>query len=128
MRRDLPGPLGRGAITSLCPAYATRGVERLDALQRLEVVGQRIGPRSRIQADRRRDAGEDRVARDQHPVTEEDDVPVRMAAQHQHAPPVHLVAVVEELRIAHPMHSVDQARRLAQHRVDLPLGIPCETQ
>ena len=71
---------------------------------------------------------EDRVAGDQDPVAKQHDVPVRVAAQHEHAPAVDLVAVLEELRVAHPMHRVDEAGRLAQHRVDLlarhPVGDP----
>jgi hypothetical protein len=57
-----------------------------------EVVPQRLGARLRIQPNRGSDLSQEVVARHEHPVAMEADVPVRVAGQLEHAPAVDLVA------------------------------------
>jgi DNA repair photolyase len=69
------------------------------ALERCEVVAERIGAAVGIEADRRRDPPEQMVAADQHAVTEKAEMPVGVSGQLDDVPARKLASFVEQLWI-----------------------------
>jgi DNA repair photolyase len=69
------------------------------ALERCEVVAERIGAAVGIEADRRRDPSEQMVAADQHAVTEKAEMPVGVSGQLDDVPARKLASFVEQLWI-----------------------------
>ena len=92
-----PGGIGDDVVVA-GKRQAGRELDR--SLERGEVVAQRVGPRVRVEADRRRDLLQQVVARDEHAVAQEADVPVRVARELEHLPAVHLVSLLQPLGVA----------------------------
>ena len=89
------GILDRLAVARIDDAQA----ELRGPLERREVVAERIGAALRIEPDGRRDPGEQVIAADQDAVAQVAEVPVRVAGQLEHAPPVQLASLVQQLGI-----------------------------
>src|SRR4051812_3138008 len=96
---QLAGPSGR-VVDRLAVAGERDPRRELDrARERREVIPERVGPRARVEADRRRDPRQQVVARYQHPVAEQAEVPVGVTRQMQHVPARNIVALLERLRV-----------------------------
>ncbi len=112
------------------PRQREAGRELDDALERRDVVAERIGPRLRIEADGRRDPREHVVAGDHQAVLEQADVPVRMAGKLADEPPRDLVSLTHEVRVAgepderavHAPRFEEVKRRLRRRAVTLEPG------
>jgi hypothetical protein len=70
------------------------------AVERRQVVAERIGPARRPEPDRRTDAIEEMVGGDEHTVAQEAQLAVGMAWRRNELPPVHVLAGLDEARIA----------------------------
>src|SRR5207247_9741380 len=91
----------RGVTDRLAVARIDDAWRELDrALERADVVAERVGPTFGIEADRRGDPVQQMVAGDQHALAQEAEVPVCMARQFDDLPAGERAPLVEQVRVA----------------------------